>query len=351
MLNSNLQPLISIIIPTHNRAYVLADAIDSVLAQSYSNWELLIVDDSSTDNTAEIMNGFQDNPKIRYLISDSSCRGASPTRNVGIKNAQGEYIAFLDSDDLYYPDALELMLKPLLENSSKMAVQAFFRSMDMETNKYIRTQGVDLVPGENGSFQLPYNLPWDWLTILDQRFPCMLGSSLFRRKVFEELGLLREDLTHLEDYELFLRLFLKDQQCLLPIPFYVLKARHQKISLSRNVSQTDNAIKCYIKVLEEAFQHKNLPECAQKIKPFVLSSAFRKIARMHLNNGNSKNARRIAQRAWSHSAISVQVWLKTLLALYAQSYLPAGFYNKLADLNRTLNLKLAYLAKNRIVIM
>lgn len=103
--------LISIIIPTYNREHLIANAINSVLDQNYDNWELLIVDDASTDNTPEVVKGYLD-PRIKFIQSDKN-GGNAVARNIGVDTAKGDFIAFLDSDDEYHPDYLEKALKTL----------------------------------------------------------------------------------------------------------------------------------------------------------------------------------------------------------------------------------------------
>lgn len=97
--------LITVITPTYNRGHLIERAIKSVLNQSYSNLEYLIVDDASTDNTEEVVKSFED-PRIRF-IGYKENGGNAVARNVGVENARGDYIAFLDSDDEYLPDYLE----------------------------------------------------------------------------------------------------------------------------------------------------------------------------------------------------------------------------------------------------
>lgn len=102
-------PTVSVILPTFNRAHLLGRAIKSVLKQTYLNFELIVVDDGSTDNTEEVVNGFND-IRIKYIKYKTN-KGAAVARNTGIKLARGKYIAFQDSDDEWLPQKLEKQLK------------------------------------------------------------------------------------------------------------------------------------------------------------------------------------------------------------------------------------------------
>ncbi|MCO5191532.1 MAG: glycosyltransferase [Anaerolineae bacterium] len=103
-----MQKLISIIVPTYNRSHCVSDAICSVLAQSYLEWELIIVDDGSSDNTVAVVNKYSD-PRIRY-IRHSTNQGAIAAKSTGLDHARGEWIGILDSDDTLHPDALMLCM-------------------------------------------------------------------------------------------------------------------------------------------------------------------------------------------------------------------------------------------------
>ena len=113
--------LVSIIMPSYNTGRFIAESIQSVLAQTYTNWELIIVDDASTDNTDEIVNrvilsGAKDpDPRIHYLKNTQNS-GAAVSRNRALAQAKGKWIAFLDSDDLWAPEKLEKQLKFMAEN-------------------------------------------------------------------------------------------------------------------------------------------------------------------------------------------------------------------------------------------
>ena len=112
-----IKDLVSVIIPTYNRAHLIKRSAQSVLNQTYSNLELIIVDDGSTDNTEEVVKSIDDN-RVIYIKQPN--QGACAARNNGIDHAQGEFIAFQDSDDVWHEDKLEKQIKCLKETGADM---------------------------------------------------------------------------------------------------------------------------------------------------------------------------------------------------------------------------------------
>lgn len=107
--------LVSIIMPSYNTAEYINDSVNSVIAQTYQNWELIIVDDCSTDNTDEIVVFFSDS-RIRYIKNEKNC-GAAYSRNRALREAKGKWIAFLDSDDIWLPEKLEKQIDFMIRNN------------------------------------------------------------------------------------------------------------------------------------------------------------------------------------------------------------------------------------------
>jgi glycosyltransferase involved in cell wall biosynthesis len=104
-------PFFTIVLPTYNRASMVGKAVDSIITQTYSNWELIIVDDGSIDNTRQVIEAYNE-PRIKYIWQSNAERSAA--RNNGIDNAKGRYICFLDSDDYYLPNRLQQLHQELL---------------------------------------------------------------------------------------------------------------------------------------------------------------------------------------------------------------------------------------------
>lgn len=144
MDNGNTQDiLISIITPTYNSGKYIGETIKSVLSQTYENWELLIADDCSKDNTAYIVNEFNDS-RIKYLKLDKNV-GAATARNTVLEKAKGKFIAFLDADDMWKPEKLERQLMFMLGNQAGFS----FTSYEILKN------------GRNKVVKVPYKLNYN----------------------------------------------------------------------------------------------------------------------------------------------------------------------------------------------
>lgn len=124
-----MEPLVSIITPVHNSAAYVADTIASVQAQTYSNWELILVDDASADGSVAIIEKLSAADNRIKLYSSKENRGAAKTRNEAIEHAQGRYIAFLDSDDQWMPDKLEKQVN-YMQQTGALLTHTYYRLMD-----------------------------------------------------------------------------------------------------------------------------------------------------------------------------------------------------------------------------
>lgn len=115
-----MNPNVSVILPTYNRAHLIKGSLQSVLDQSYRDFEVIVVDDGSTDNTEEVIRGFKDN-RIRYIRCNNN-RGASAARNTGLQACRGKYVAFIDSDDIWKKDKLKKQVDVFLSSPAEVGV-------------------------------------------------------------------------------------------------------------------------------------------------------------------------------------------------------------------------------------
>ncbi|MDR5674215.1 glycosyltransferase family 2 protein [Halalkaliarchaeum sp. AArc-GB] len=183
-------PQASVITATYNRATTLPRAIESVLSQSFGDFEYIIVDDGSDDGTEEVVEEYDDD-RIKYIQLQNN-RGANIARNIGIKKASGNYISILDSDDEYHPKRLEKTISRLNSLSDEFGAvyHSYQRVQDNQMLGVRRTKNQEL-------------------TLDDLRHGNEIGSFLavtFRSEVFEEVGILDEEMVAGQDYEFYLRM-------------------------------------------------------------------------------------------------------------------------------------------------
>lgn len=182
--------LISVIIPTYNRCEKLKMAMESVLTQTYENIELLVIDDGSTDNTHEMIEGIADE-RVKYIRLPHNM-GAAAARNEGVRLAQGEFVAFHDSDDLWLPEKLEKQMN-YWNNHPECSMIYCAYLFYVDNNEY-RTPDMD-----RG------NLEGDILRYLLLRNSIGTPTMLMRKHCFEEVGGFNTSLHCLEDWEFAIR--------------------------------------------------------------------------------------------------------------------------------------------------
>ena len=185
-------PLISVIIPTYNRGALLGRAIRSVLAQSYRNIEIIVVDDASDDYSGAVVKEFSDN-RLSYIRHDSNMGGAK-ARNTGIKAAKGEYIAFQDSDDEWVKDKLEKQIQVFkLANENIGVVHSGFLIVSDNSSQYMPTG--DVLKKEGNVYE----------HLLSENF---VGTPtlLVKREVFDKVGVFDGSLPRYHDWELAIRM-------------------------------------------------------------------------------------------------------------------------------------------------
>ena len=130
--------LVSIVMPSYNTDGYIKESIESVLYQSYPYWELIIVDDCSTDNTDEIIKPYLTDDRIRYLKNEKNS-GAAVSRNYALREAKGKWIAFLDSDDLWHPQKLEKQIEFMISNGYKFTCTDYRIQLNGEWLPYVYT--------------------------------------------------------------------------------------------------------------------------------------------------------------------------------------------------------------------
>lgn len=204
-----MNELISVVLPTYNRAADLKRAVDSVLNQTYPHFELIIVDDGSTDETIALINEIKDE-RVSF-IKHSVNKGAAASRNTGIKISNGKYIAFLDSDDTWHPEKLEKQYEVFSKSDNSVGGCVTYYDL-IYPNKIIKRQ-IKIQEDFYKQSLLGCNLS--------------PGSTLmFKKRCLEQVGLQNENLKRFEDWEWQIRFSQHYKWVSLPISLASIKAGH-----------------------------------------------------------------------------------------------------------------------------
>jgi GT2 family glycosyltransferase len=227
-------PTVSVVIPTYNSAAFLRGAIQSVLSQTYSDFEVIVVDDGSTDNTESVAHSFGD--RVSYVKQEN--KGAGAARNHGIKRSQGKYVAFLDSDDLWLPGKLTEQI-PLLDRESKIGLVysdwAVVPEQGEAEPSYLRNR-----PAASGH-------------VFDELIQCgfiLTSGTVVRRSCLDDVGYFDETLSIAQDYDLWLRICYRWKVALVNKPLVI--KRNRGGNLSSNLPKTGaERILLFEKVLQK----------------------------------------------------------------------------------------------------
>lgn len=201
------EPFVSVITPTFNRAKTIKKAIESILDQTYENWELLIVDDGSADDTEAAVKSFKDK-RIKYFYKENG--GPCTARNFGIAHSGGKWITYLDSDDILFANCLEVMVDRLQKNPDKVfAIPRGKRSLDLyENGKLVKT--VD------DSDDMPMAFTVKDMFMRNARFACLGFFHL--RRLYDEGLKWDEQVGAMEDWEFMMSIGEKYAEGFLYVP-------------------------------------------------------------------------------------------------------------------------------------
>ena len=265
--------LVSVIIPTYNRAHLVCEAISSVLHQTYQNFEIIVVDDGSTDNTREKLEPYQD--RIKYVYIENG--GPAHARNVGMKMAMGKYISFLDSDDLYYPYKTEIQANFLDRNHDISLVCTEFSAF----NNYEFKEEFHLKKFHKSTYknkEMVYEKIFSESTSLSeagfsftkwpnrkiyignifdkylQNLIVCATSIMFRNNILKHVGLQEKQYGLFHDYEFILRICKLSKVAFIDVPTYQYRYHEGQISTTKK-DKTNLAIRIQRDLLKVTEKH------------------------------------------------------------------------------------------------
>lgn len=268
---------VSVVIPAYNAMRFLPQAVESALAQTWRDFELLVVDDGSSDNTSEWAAQHHDG---RVRLIRQANQGAAKARNTGILEAKGEYIAFLDADDLWEPTKLEKQVMRLEAQPEVGLVHTAIRYIDengREINRVLGAQGDGDV----------------WKEVVVHN-PVRCGSTpLVRRACFAEVGVFDPDINFSEDWEMWIRISARHHFAVLNEP--LVSYRQHRANMTKGYQKI---VPNFVKIIERAFQ--NTPAEHKPLKREAYGHAYLFAAGRAFGAGNSAEASALLRQAFEH---------------------------------------------------
>ena len=269
---TNNLPLVSIVLPTYNCAAFLPHSIGSILAQIYNSYEIIVVDDGSTDNTKEVLYPFMQ--RIKYILLEQN-KGLPTARNIGILSAQGKYIAFIDADDLWLPEKLQTDIEYFETHPEVSMVYSKHLNID-QNGRMLDEASQKRLPSGNIFTQL----------FSEQNF-IITSSVVVRKEIFETTGLFYEQLSNCQDWDMWLRIAFYFKVGGINTP--LVKYRHNPHSLSKN---RNNVLKYQKMVIDKIYSNFKDKENGinEKLYKKRLASHYAKVGRYYLRMGDKNRA-------------------------------------------------------------
>jgi glycosyltransferase involved in cell wall biosynthesis len=262
--------LVSIIIPTYNRASYIQKALDSVFKQTYRDFEVIVIDDGSSDNTKEVLQKYGN--RIRYSYQDN--HGISHARNTGIRNSKGDYIAFLDSDDYWLPEKLNRQIELFHTNPEYGMVASCCASIRLDGSYRDKNR-----PGKSG---------WILKDLFQANF-IRTSSAVIKKDCFDRVGVFDEQLKECEEYDLWLRIAAQ-----FPIGF-INESLAVYVDNPDGVSTDSLTGRLYrLKVLEKQYLKEQIPE---KIYAKRIANTCHYIGRHFLARGDKMKGKHYIKKA------------------------------------------------------
>lgn len=305
MNSGNENPKVSVIIPYHNGKKFIAEAIESVLSQTYQNFEIIIVDDGPTDNIKAVIEPYTIDSKVK-LVQHETNRGIPSARNTGIRHSKGEYIAFLDQDDLWFPKKLEYQVAVFERASTDLGF--VFSNMNIIDNEGIVKicSAVSTIPSNINNFSSQEVLK---TLFLNGNFISMI-TVMVRRECITTIGLFDEIIKGgSDDYDICLRLATKYKIEYLDVPL----AAHR--IHSANYSNTERFFKDNLLIMDKILAQVPFLGPLRKKK---LAMLYYGLGRYYQQNEDFHQARRALWKAIKYRPLQIKSVLALLLCYFGR---------------------------------
>jgi glycosyltransferase involved in cell wall biosynthesis len=282
-------PSVSVILPVYNQACYVEESILSVFAQSYTNFELLIIDDASTDGTNEIIAKFADDPRVSLYRNEQNL-GCAKTFNHGYSLATGDYYCIIAGDDTYEPEYIKKTVSALAVYPNAGFVYTRVNLMDEKGIK--RPRGRDRIKHQRDHYGDEFEDIVRWMNHIPH------ASILVRRECVEEAGFYDPDLTATFDWEFMVRLTKKFPVVFINEHLYNIRIHETNVTKSR-VRKGEREVN-FIRLLDRVYQMDDLPQSLIDEKEMIYARAYLDVAEGYREIKDYGNMRQFAFKALSH---------------------------------------------------
>jgi len=305
-------PKVSVIMSVYNEEQFLKESVDSILNQTFKNFEFIIIDDGSTDRTPEILKHYKDK---RLKIINQENMGLTKSLNKGVKLAHGEYIARMDADDISELSRIEKQVEALEIAKDVAVVASWYSIIDEEGNEIIKEK-------------IPCRMK-ELSRMFQKSNPFCHGSVMMRRDILKKVGLYREKFRYAQDYDLWLRMLAKGYQ------FYVIPEFLYRLRISRKaISKRHDQRLCrtiIIREFRQGYQGKN-ERCKKDLvatvvphnrgkkisKRYIQAFYYYSIGTVYCEQGNNSRSRAVLLRAIRIDPLLLRAWYRLLLTFLPQ---------------------------------
>ncbi|MFQ3549529.1 MAG: glycosyltransferase [Armatimonadota bacterium] len=295
-------PFVSVILPVYNGEEYISEAIESVINQTYKNFELIIVDDGSNDNTAKIIDKYLCNDNVKYIYKNNG--GVSSALNTGIINAVGKWVAFIGMDDIWLPEKLSRQIEVIRRFNDLSIVEIGTIAFDNNGDQQYWSYKTQIQSGKKLLSK-----------ILKGNIFCA-SSIIVKKDELINAGLFSENLTSCEDYYMWFKLLYNDLKVAF-IQDYQVRYRLRSNSLSHNIEDLQKHYLCKLKILDiistyklSLIQRRNLHKSKRRINYLLNTLLAYKII-----NNSRKNALKHLIKAWVYTPHRVKLLIYSLLLL------------------------------------
>jgi glycosyltransferase involved in cell wall biosynthesis len=292
-------PTVSVVLPTYNRLPLLQEAVASVLQQTFGDWELIVADDGSTDGTADYLSGLGD-PRVRGCVLDH--RGSpARARAAALRVARGEWIAFLDSDDLWVPNKLELQLACLTDSRVARWGYTGYQLVDLQGAPVQRRQWRPDFPHSG----------WILERLLTFETSASIPTVVVHRSLLDEVGGIDETIGIRDDYDLAVRLAARSEACAVPDALTLVRDHGGRTTAERRPADlVRDTARVFDKVARTTASRRVRALCIRQ-RGIQLSELARVLSR----EGSHREALTAIARALADAPLAIRVWRSAALSV------------------------------------